>query len=247
VAAAEATGAERLLAELQDGETPSLPDPNLHAALAAARQRVERAASAREIARTRRQEVLQAGRVELAAELRPLLAEALAEAAAVAAEAAERNDWVRLVAEFGQANGAGTPAPWDAALSLPTRASLNAQVAARRNLFTAPAPAAMPPGVVLIRWLAPIAPYNVGEQAGLDRDEAQLQVRAGNAELVDPARAKELGLTDLVHFDAPTTVRLVRDFTPRQGAMIPAGTVQTFPPDVAARIVNLHYGELARD
>ena len=74
--------------------------------------------------------------------------------------------------------------------------------------------------------LVDATPYAKGERFGLPAPDAVEWIKAGIAE--------------------PQLIRLTRNYTPARGALVPAGTVDQFPPDIAARLVNLGLGEVAR-
>ena len=52
------------------------------------------------------------------------------------------------------------------------------------------------------------------------------------------------GLSKLARFDRPTLIRITKPYTPQFGVAVNEGTVAEFAPEVAARIVNLGFGEV---
>jgi hypothetical protein len=248
VAAAAAVAAEAALAAIEAGEASPGPHPESQAAIRRAAHRVAQSAAARDLAALRYREALDKARAAFAGELRERVAELVAEAAVAAQAACDRNDQARQLLAYGADHGApGLPPAYAGVLRLPSLSQLGTQLTEARRSLSPPARAATPPGKVAIRWVVAVPPYLAGENVGLDEAEAILQIRAGNAELVDKAQAKRLGLDKLVKFDRPTKIKFSRDFTPRTGSMIPAGTVAVLDPVTAGRVVNLDFGRVIDD
>lgn len=242
---ARAADAKRILEAFRRGEPVPADDVALLDARAAAERALARAREAEEMAAEELRSAITAARSALAEELRPLLAEQLALVAVVAKEAAEANAALYGLAEFAEAQGCATCRAHELALRIPSPSALDEQLTTKRNLLFPQPPAPTKPGGVVIRWLVDSMPYAKDEVCGLPKDEAVIQVKAGFAELVDQSLAKKLGVDKLVKFDRPTRIKLTRNFTPRQGAMIPEGKMEVFDPATAARLVNLGFGEVA--
>jgi hypothetical protein len=235
--------AAEVLEALETGRAVPPEPADLVDAAAAAGRLLARAQAARDLARLRHAKALAVARVDLGHEVRDQVAELVAAAAVAASEACAQNDSARALLAFGADHSAtGLPAVYEGCLKLPSVAQLAGQLAAAHRALTPPEPTPLSHNKVLVRWRAHVPPYLAGDCCGLDQEKAQLQVRAGNAELVDPAQAKELGLDKLVRFDGPVMIQINRDYTTAQRNLIPAGTAHQFDPQTAARIVNLGFG-----
>ncbi|MFO1075960.1 MAG: hypothetical protein U1E17_25295, partial [Geminicoccaceae bacterium] len=215
----------------------------LLARIDAARRRLQTATAAVELARQQHQEELAAARVQFSRELRPALVAAMAAARAKVRDAIETNEQLRRLAAHGHEHDECAPAPWETAYPLPSLERLAELDAAREALFAEPEPLQ---GRVLVRFTASYMPYHAGDTAGLPEDEVVLVVRAGVATCVHDADARRLGLHKLARFDRPTLIRITKPYTPQFGVAVNEGTVAEFAPEVAARIVNMGFGEVAK-
>ena len=239
-----AAGADALLAALEAGEDgEDLGEAALVDRVAAAQRRVATASGAVALAAGRHDAALAQAKRTFRDQIEPLVREAVTAAANKAAAAAEANDALRALAQHAQDHGADLPGrPHELALPIPSSERLGELVAARHDLFAGPP--APPAGYVALRMLVDATPYAKGERFGLPAPDAVEWIKAGIAEPVDPADLARLGLTRLARFAEPQLIRLTRNYTPARGALVPAGTVDQFPPDIAARLVNLGLGEV---
>lgn len=235
--------AEQLLADLAGDGRSEDDEAALVARIEAARRRLQTATAAVGLARQRHEQELATARESFSRELRPALEAAMEAARAKVRVAIEVNEQLRALAVYGREHDPRAPAPWELAFPLPNLARLDELDADRAELFADPAP--LPLGRVLVRMLVVEMPYNAGETVGLPEAEAVTFVRAGVAECVRPEDARRLKLDRLQRFTAPTAIKIVKTFTPAAGQIINPGEVCVFEPALAARIVNLGYGEVA--
>ena len=239
----QASAAEAALRALEQGLDIPGDDPALIEAVAVAGRQLALAQQTQALAARRYQQVLADARAEFAAAVRPMLIDQLADVTAIVLEAIAANDELRRLAAYASENGDSLPAAYELALPLLRRDRIEALIAERGQMFSV-SPSGPPPGKAAVRWLANVVPYAEGEVAGVDEDEAVIQIRAGFAEFVDQTQAKRLGLDNLVKFDGPIFLELIKDFTPAWGVVTPKGTRLEYDPITAARLVNLGYAKV---
>lgn len=240
-----ANAAAAALDLIETGAPPSTDDELLVGAVAAAHARLAAVEGAHRLAQERLAATLANAKVAFTAELRPVIRTALTVAAEAIEHAADLNDQLRTLSEFGERHGATIPAPWETAFGLRPRSFYDVQREERKALFAPAVPTPPPPGTVGLFFVEGAVPYGPGDQAFLPEVDAVALVRSGVAQLVDPADAARLGLVDLVEFPGPVTLRLLENYTPTFGVVLTKDSIVELDAVTAARLVNLGAAEVA--
>ncbi|MFO1037308.1 MAG: hypothetical protein U1E45_10720 [Geminicoccaceae bacterium] len=233
--------AAEALDRLAKGQDLVVDDTDARAELDAARRRLAAAELALVLAKTRWAESLATAREAFRVQMTPLLRQALHSARDVIAMAVQANDRLREVCTYANLHDAEMPPPWAMAYPMPTGDKLEFLTQARDELLT-PRKVEPAAGTVAIKMLIDTALHRAGDRIGLPEQDAVTWIRSGVAAPVDEAVARRLKVDNLVRFDRPQKVRVLKDFVPVDGTWTPSGTETVFDAATASRLVNMSYG-----